>query len=102
MRRSFLWEPTVYSAAGYELGLGGTHGEVSNKLACPQRGPDPARSTFLHHPETAARNQDSEYVNCPHIVVRKSPSRLLSGSSARTARSMVASFPFLCIASPSK
>jgi hypothetical protein len=48
------------------------------------------------------RNQDRKYGHCPQITITKSPSRLLSGSSARTARSMVASFPFLCTASPSK
>jgi hypothetical protein len=47
-------------------------------------------------------DQDRKYVDCPHIIIRRSSTRLLFGSSARTARSMVASFPFLCIASPNK
>jgi hypothetical protein len=44
---------------------------------------------------SAGANQEKKYVDCPHIIIRKSPSRLLSGRSTRTARSIVASFPFL-------
>ena len=76
----------------------------SNKTKCLRRYPKSnlQAKAFLHHPETGARNWDRKYVGCPYITIRKSPSGLLSGSSARTARSMVASFPFLCIASPNK
>src|ERR1700676_3302676 len=47
-------------------------------------------------------SRDRKHLNCPHITIRKSPSGLLSGSNVRTARSKVASFPFLWIASPNK
>jgi hypothetical protein len=36
------------------------------------------------------------------ITITKPPSGLLFASNVRTARFMVASFPFLCIASPNK
>jgi hypothetical protein len=45
---------------------------------------------------------DRKHLDCRHITIRKSPSGLLSGSNVRTARSKVASFPFLWIASPNK
>jgi len=100
-----VWEPIRRLRQHFEHNLS-AHGQaaeyklldprasINAKLSAPNASNlvsrDPAGNELLPYPQTAYRR------------IRKLPSGVLSGSSARTARSMVTSFPFLCTASPNK